>query len=263
MSDESMLRNLSAQAEAIWPQERALIDAYQLGAVDVLDLGCGPGEISARLLEALPQARLVGVDLDVAHLQLARQRCARFGDRASFETGDAVELDHGDRRFDLVVCRHLLQAVPHPERVVANMVRVTRPRGRIHVVAEDYAMMHFWPARNDIDEFWRAGPIAYARALGTDLCSGRKVFSIMRELGLEAVRVDYVIIDTVRVPRDTFARIWTAWKDGYTDAIADHSDLTREHVADCFADMIDCINNPDGYAVWQLPVISARVPEQH
>lgn len=257
MADESMLRNLAAQAHAIWPQERPLIESYQLPAEpDVLDLGCGPGEISMRLLDALPGARLLGVDLDEMHLARARDRCARFGERATFEAADAVDLDLGDRRFDLAVCRHLLQAVPHPERVIANLARVTRPGGRLHVVAEDYSMMHFWPARNDIDEFWRRGPIAYATALGTDLRSGRKVYNMMRALGLRDARVDYIVVDTTRVDRDTFARIWTAWRDGYTDVIAEYAHLDRAYVAECFSDMIDCIRNPDGYAVWQLPVIS-------
>lgn len=261
MSDESMLRNLAAQAEAIWPRERALIQRYPLPeAPSILDLGCGPGEISQRLLELLPGASLLGLDLDAGHLALARQRCAAFGDRAAFEEGDAVELALEDDRFDLTVCRHLLQAVPHAERVVANLARVTRPGGTLHVLAEDYGMMHFWPATEDLDAFWRDGPVRYAAELGTDLLIGRKVFSIMRALGLVDVRVEYIVVDSVQVDRELFAQIWSAWRDGYTDVIATHARLDRAYVATCFQQMIDCIRNPDGYAVWQVPIISARVP---
>src|SRR4051812_35072400 len=47
MADESMVRNLAAQADAIWPQEEPLFDRYQLPAeASVLDAGCGTGEIS-------------------------------------------------------------------------------------------------------------------------------------------------------------------------------------------------------------------------
>jgi hypothetical protein len=42
MSDESMLRNLAAQAEAIWPQEQGLLDRYQLDRPAICDVGCGP-----------------------------------------------------------------------------------------------------------------------------------------------------------------------------------------------------------------------------
>lgn len=260
MSHESMLRNLAAQAAAIWPQERPLFERYAVpeGAA-ILDLACGPGELSERLLELVPGSRLLGVDLDAAHLERARQRCARFGDRAVFRVADAVELALDDQ-FDLSVCRHLLQAVPRPEQVLANLVRVTKPGGRLHVVAEDYAMMHFHPTAHDMDEFWRRGPWRYAEATGTDLRSGRTIYTRMRALGLREVRVDYVTIDTVRVDRGIFASIWEAWRDGYTDAIAAHSELSRDEVERSFTEMIDCIRNPDGYAVWQLPVITGVVP---
>jgi SAM-dependent methyltransferase len=263
MSDESMVWNLAAQAEAIWPQERQLIERYALPAgARILDLGCGTGEISERLLTELPGSRLHGLDLDAAHLERARRRCARFGDRARFVEADAAEPIRGIEpgSFDLAVCRHLLQAVPVPERVIANMRAALRPGGRLHVVAEDYGMMHFWPATRDLDAFWKSGPVVFATALGTDLLSGRKVFTWMREHGLAEVRLDYVVIDTVRVPRPTFARIWRAWKDGFAAAIAAHSALDLAEVTACFDEMIACIENPDGYAVWQLPVITASVP---
>lgn len=261
MAAESMLRTLSAQAEATWFQEEPLLARYELPATPrIVDVGCGPGEISARLLERFEGAELVGVDLEEAHLERARVRCADFGARSEFVAGNALALGLPDDHFDLSVCRHLLQAVPSAEQLVAELVRVTRPGGVLHLVAEDYAMMHFHPTRLDTDRFWREGPMAYAEATGTDLRSGRKAFHYLCEAGLEEVRVDYLTIDTVRVPRQIFARIWSAWRDGYTDAIAEHSELTREQVVDHWQDMIACIENPKGYAVWQLPVISGRLP---
>src|SRR5216684_6414289 len=112
MADESMVRNLAAQAEAIWPQERPLF-ARHPPPRSVLDVGCGTGEITARLGELFPQASLTGIDLEESHLERARHRYPR----ARFEKGDALALHFGDGQFDLAVCRHLLQAVPDPLRV--------------------------------------------------------------------------------------------------------------------------------------------------
>ena len=54
MADESMVRTLAAQADAIWPQEQLLFGRYQLPAqAHVLDAGCGTGEISTRLVTGL------------------------------------------------------------------------------------------------------------------------------------------------------------------------------------------------------------------
>jgi len=64
MGDESMVRNLAFQAQAIWPQEQALFDRYALsGALRILDLGCGTGEITRRLADRYRQAHLGGVDI--------------------------------------------------------------------------------------------------------------------------------------------------------------------------------------------------------
>lgn len=258
-----MLRIVAAQAEAIWPQERALMAQRPLPAEPlILDVGCGPGEISERLLEEHPGGRLVGIDLDTEHLALARDRCRRFADRAAFREGDATDLAGAGLEpasFDLAVCRHLLQAVPRPERVIAEMTRVVRPGGRLHVLAEDYGMMHFWPATRDLDAFWREGPVAFAAALGTDLLSGRKAFTTMVEQGLTDVRLDYVVIDTVRVPRPLFRRIWTAWRDGFAAPIAAGTELDLDHVVACWNEMIAIIDDPRGYGVWQIPVISGVV----
>ena len=93
MADESMVRNLAAQAEAIWPQESQLFSRYHLPeGARILDLGCGTGEISLRLAELFPTAQVTGVDLEEAHLRRARERCAALGVRVRFQAGDALAL---------------------------------------------------------------------------------------------------------------------------------------------------------------------------
>lgn len=262
MADESMVRNLAAQAEAIWPQEEPLLRAYGLPEdAHIVDLACGTGEISARLLAALPRATLSGLDLDPAHLDRARRRCAPFGDRARFQVADAFATGLPSGVADLGVCRHLLQAVPSPERVVAELLRLVKPGGRVHLLAEDYAMIHFPSTTRDMDRFWLDGPVAFGRATGTDLRSGRLMFGVLRRLGCEDVRVDWIHVDTTRVPRETFAAIWTAWRDGYSEALAATTGWPVDEVRAHWDDMIATLRDPDGFAVWHVPIVSGRVPE--
>lgn len=259
MADESMVRCLEAQAEAIWPQERELL-ARLAPPERVLDVGAGTGEFVRRAAELWPSARFLGLDLYQPHLVRAQERAAQARAAATFAVGDAFALPVRRAAFDLVVCRHLLQAIPEPERVVAELMRVARPGGRVHVLAEDYAMMHFGPTSLDCDRFWLDGPGAFARSTGTDLFVGRRAFGLLRAAGFVDVRVDYVIVDTQRVPRATFAAIWRAWRDGYAEAIARESDLSLEHVLACFEDMLGAIECEDGYGVWHVPIVSGRRP---
>ena len=261
MADESMVRNLAAQAEAIWPQEKPLFERYRLPAeAKVLDAGCGTGEISLRVAQMFQHAHLLGVDVIDGHLERARARCASLGKRARFENRSIFDLALPDAAFDLVVCRHVLQAIPNAERAVAELVRVTRRGGWIHLIAEDYLMIHFERRRFDPDDFWSVGPRRFGEAIGTDLRIGRAAYRMLRRLGLADITVDYVVVDPLRVPREIFAAIWAAWRDGFADAVAANTPITREMFLAQFDDMIATIHDPDGYGVWHVPVVAARVP---
>ena len=263
MADESMVRNLAAQAAAIWPQEQPLFNRYALsGETDsrILDAGCGTGEISLRLLQMFPHATLLGVDVLDEHLERARARCAATGDRATFEHRSIFDLGLPDGTFDLTVCRHVLQAIPHAEQAIAELVRVTRPGGWVHLLAEDYLMINFEPRRLDPDDFWSAGPREFGDAIGTDLRIGRKAYGILNRLKLTDITVDYVVVDPLRVSRDTIAAIWAAWRDGFADAVSANTRVPKALFLAHFDDMISTLEDPSAYGVWHVPVIAGRVP---
>ena len=261
MADESMVRNLAAQARAIWPQEAPLIRRYALPAKPrILDAGCGTGEAASRLAELFPQARLLGVDIIDEHLELARTRYASLAPRLVFEHQSVYALSAADHSFDLTVCRHVIHSIPYPDRVIAELVRVTRAGGYIHVIAEDYGMLHFQRGALDPRDFWHVAPARFGAATGTDLFIGRNIFGILAAMNLEEIRVDYVVVDTLRVPRETFAAILEAWRDGYAEPIGELTPITRESALAYFDQMTANVRDPHGYAVWMVPVVSARVP---
>src|SRR5262249_35860509 len=151
-----------AQARAIWPQEVELFRRYGLsGGIRILDAGCGTGEITSRLADLYPHAHVLGVDIIDAHLQLARTQHARLVERVRFEHQTVFGLDADDGAFDLTVCRHLVHALPYPERVFAELVRVTRRGGRLHLLSEDYGMLHFQRGRLDPTRFWYEASTAF------------------------------------------------------------------------------------------------------
>ena len=259
MADPSMLRNLDAQARAIWPQEAPLFDRYGLGpGARILDVGCGPGEIASRLAERFPQAGVTGVDLIEEHLRLARARYPHLRGRLELLKADAFALPFEDGAFDLAVCRHVIQAIPDVPRALAELARVTRPGGFLHVLAEDYGMIHLHPTRPEVTEFFNEGPPAFGRSQGVDLHVGRRTFTHLRRLGLENVRVDWIVVDPVRVPRETFAAILEAWRDGYAGPVSEVTRFTDARAL--FDDMVACLRHPDGYGVWHVPIVTGQVP---
>jgi ubiquinone/menaquinone biosynthesis C-methylase UbiE len=97
----------------------------------VLDLGCGDGTT------ALPAARLgaevLGVDIARNLVEAGNRRCREQGlTNCRFQEGDASKLsDLTDHSFDLMVSIFGAMFAPKPFDVAKEMVRVTRPGGRI------------------------------------------------------------------------------------------------------------------------------------
>ncbi|MFF8943823.1 class I SAM-dependent methyltransferase [Streptomyces sp. NPDC014864] len=97
---------------------------------DVLDLGCGTGSMS--LLAAEQGHRVTGIDLSPAMVERAR---AKLADRdAAFLVGDAAQPPVGERRFDVVLVRHVLWALPEPDRVLRHWRALLRPAGRLVLI---------------------------------------------------------------------------------------------------------------------------------
>lgn len=85
-------------------------------AGDVLDLGCGTGSLS--LLASEQGHRVTGVDLSPAMVTLAREKLA--GRDAVFLVGDGAAPPIGEQRFDAVLVRHVLWALPDPGRALGT-----------------------------------------------------------------------------------------------------------------------------------------------
>lgn len=102
--------------------------------MNLLDLGCGPGIVTAALA---PEVReVVAYDLTPEMLDQARKRCQEAGlKNVRFELGKAEDLPFEKETFDGIVTRLTIHHFPDPRRVMDEAVRVTRRNGKI-VVAD-------------------------------------------------------------------------------------------------------------------------------
>jgi ubiquinone/menaquinone biosynthesis C-methylase UbiE len=192
MADESMVRNLDAQARAIWPQEIPLLHRYALPeAPRILDAGCGTGEGASRLADLFPRASVLGVDIVDHHLELARERYRSLAPRLKFENQSIFGLKAADRSFDLTVCRHVLHSIPHADQVIAELVRVTDRGGYLHLIPEDYGMLHFQRAPLDPRDFWHQASASFGEHTGTDLFIGRHIRGYPGSMARRIRRVDW------------------------------------------------------------------------
>ena len=123
-------------------RRRLVRDALGAKAGDrVLDVGCGPGFLSAEILEDVgATGAVVGIDSSATMLAAAARRCEGLGD-ASFLEGDAVQLPVPDGRFDRALCVQVLEFVSSVPAALAELHRVLRPGGRVLVWDIDWSTL--------------------------------------------------------------------------------------------------------------------------
>jgi SAM-dependent methyltransferase len=128
----------TAERFAALQDERAaaLADAVRAfllprGDERALDVGTGAGALALALAPLVRE--VVGIDRVAELLEQARERAAPLSN-VTFVEGDAERLPFDDFSFDLAATLRTLHHVPRPEVVIAELVRVTRPGGRLLVV---------------------------------------------------------------------------------------------------------------------------------
>jgi ubiquinone/menaquinone biosynthesis C-methylase UbiE len=100
-----------------------------------VDVGCGNGAFTERIVERCAPATVEGVDPSEGQLAFARTRpAARL---AQFRQGDATALPFADKSFDAAVMALVIFFVPQPAKGVAEMARVVRPGGVVAAYAWD------------------------------------------------------------------------------------------------------------------------------
>jgi SAM-dependent methyltransferase len=162
--------------------------AYLLPAltpdVRLLDVGCGPGTITADL--AARVGSVTAVETAPAALDAARAVAAERGLAIDFAVEDVHALSFADGSFDVVHAHQVLQHVADPVAALREMARVCRPGGIVAARDSDYAAFTWWPEVSALAQ-WQDLYRRVARANGGEPDAGRRLLSWARAAGLDDV----------------------------------------------------------------------------
>ncbi len=117
-------------AKYTMPSAREFMGRLRLRPGDhVLDVACGTGNLA--VIAARAGCTTAGVDIATNLISQARMRARQDGLAIEYSEGDAEALPYPDASFDLVVSMYGVMFTPRPEVVTSELLRVTRPGGRI------------------------------------------------------------------------------------------------------------------------------------
>lgn len=154
--------------------------------LSLLDIGAGPGTITADLAEIVAPGRVTALEANHEALALSRDELGARGIQADFVVGDVHGLDLPDDSFDVVHAHQVLQHVADPVQALREMRRVCRPGGTVAVRDSDYAAFTWYPAIPELDR-WMELYQAAARANHGEPDAGRRLLSWAHAAGFEQV----------------------------------------------------------------------------
>ncbi|MEZ4728236.1 MAG: class I SAM-dependent methyltransferase [Caldilineaceae bacterium] len=98
----------------------------------ILDIGCGTGSLSV-LLATLGHT-VTGIDFAPAMLAQAQAKAAQAGQAITFQVMDAAQPHLPPQHFAVILCRHLLWALPAPHQVLQRWADLLAPEGRLLLI---------------------------------------------------------------------------------------------------------------------------------
>jgi SAM-dependent methyltransferase len=210
--------------------------------MSLLDIGCGPGTITADLAELVAPGRVTAVEVAPAALRLARAEADRRDLAVGFAVADVRALGFPAGAFDVVHAHQVLQHVADPVRALAEMRRVCRPGGLVAARDSDYAAFAWHPSVPALDR-WRELYSRAARANGGEPDAGRRLLGWARAAGFADVTAT--------------AGVWCfateedrRWWGGMWAERVQHSDLAGQLVASGAATAADLDRLADGWRAW-------------
>lgn len=180
---ESVLRGHRARAAAnsagyLVPQLRA--------GLTLLDVGSGPGTITADLAALVAPGAVTAVEHTAATLDLTRSELGDRGIAAEYVVGDVHDLPFPDGTFDVVHAHQVLQHVADPVQALREMGRVCPPGGLIAVRDADYGAFTWYPEDPALDDWLRLYRTA-ALANGAQPDAGRRLLAWAHAAGFRDV----------------------------------------------------------------------------
>lgn len=163
-----------------------LIHEMKITVTTVVDLGCGTGSLTVRILEAFPEAQVIGIDLDPTLLPLARLRTAHCGERVQLlqrDLRDPAWIDDLLAPVDAVVSATALHWLNDRQlkQVYTHIAGILRPGGIFlnadHVGSDFPPLQQFWERhredmrtiqRDPAAEEWETFINAYLSELGPE-----------------------------------------------------------------------------------------------
>lgn len=217
----------------------------------ILDIGCGPGTITADLAALVPEGDATGVDTGEEVLDQARRHAETRGlTNITFEVGMIHNLDYPDETFDVVHTHQVLQHCGDPIKALTEMRRVLKPNGILAARETDFSVSSWYPEYSYFKK-WLDVYMRVARGNGGDPTAGTKIHAWAHEAGFDRTRITSSASTWCYATQDE--RTWWGqlWADrllqsSFFNQAVDGGHTTANELRQLSQSWQDWIKEPDG-----------------
>jgi ubiquinone/menaquinone biosynthesis C-methylase UbiE len=157
--------------------------------LSILDVGCGPGNITAELASRVGSGEVIGIDVAAEVIAVAKSEFeSSERENLSFSVGDVYELGFSEGRFDVVYAHQVLQHLSDPVAALAEMRRVLKPGGLLAVRDADYGAL-VWSPEDPVLTHWLDVYHQITVRNHADADAGRHLATWVRAAGYDEIEV--------------------------------------------------------------------------
>jgi ubiquinone/menaquinone biosynthesis C-methylase UbiE len=211
--------------------------------MSLLDVGCGPGTITADLALLVAPGDVVGIDAAADVVAQAQAHAEDLGvPNLRFEVADLFALGYPDASFDVVHVHQVLQHLGDPAAALVELRRVLRPDGVLAARDSDYGAFTWAPVDPRLDR-WLELYFAVTARNGHDARIGPRLLGLAHEAGFG----DVVASSSTWTYADPEARAW--WGSLWADRVR-YSRFAEQAVEYGLSDAAELSSIADAFTRW-------------
>ncbi len=151
----------------------------------VLDIGCGPGELTRTIAQRLDKGKIIGLDLSEKMIRLARKRSREIGaENIEFINSDFINTDF-EKKFDICVSSYLFHWISDHLSFLKKIKNILKKDGRVGIIAPSPEW--YKEVQESYEKVMREFGAEAEELIGKKVISHERIEKHLKKAGLEIV----------------------------------------------------------------------------
>lgn len=245
---EAEINRLKAQVLMGWEKEYKFLKWYGLvDGMKVLEVGCGPGFVTEKLVENLPNSEITALDVDEKLLTKAKQLLNKVpNSKVKFIQSSVYDTGLPNNSYDYVIARLIFLHLYEPMNATLEIFRILKPGGKLVIIDIDDGI--FGVVQPNIDNFHSIinKLIDIQGKAGGNREIGRSLPRLLKTAGFSNIDLEAISVHSDLVGLEGFKEQFNPkrFEQFYKNGILSENDFQSMEKA-----YENLINNPDSYAI--------------